>query len=93
MQQLGEKQEIMKNKFKLKGTDIYIKHDMSTAERERQREIRQTAAVERKKPKEVKVGFLGMEIEGKWITGMDLKKRTEEKQKIFLQNVDRVATE
>lgn len=61
-----DKIKIMKNKNKLKGTDIFINDDLTEEERRVQFMIRQKAVEERKAGKEVRIGYRKIQIEGKW---------------------------
>lgn len=49
MESWTEKQEYIKNKYKLRGTSIYIDNDLATEERRIQREIRNIAREEKSK--------------------------------------------
>lgn len=59
-----EKQAIMKNKFRLKGTKVYVEHDLTLEERRIEAEIRRIAREERKKGKQVKIGYKKVIING-----------------------------
>lgn len=68
---------VMKNKHKLKNNTsekIYINDDMTKKEKEKERQIRNLARVEKDKGKEVKVGYNKITINGieyKWNTGKE----------------------
>lgn len=78
MDSMDDKEEIMKNKQKLrhlKDERIYINHDLTVKERDMQREIRSRAQAERKAGKSVKVGFSKITIEGEvWRWSKDTNK-------------------
>lgn len=59
-----KKQEIMKNKHKLKGSQIYIDNDLTAKERAIQMEIRKIAKDRINKGCRVKVGYRKITIEG-----------------------------
>lgn len=52
-----EKQDIMKNKSRLKGTEIYVEYDLTLEERKIAAYLRKTAKEEREKGKQVKIGY------------------------------------
>ena len=72
LENLQDKEDIMRNKQKLKklsGGVVYINNDVSVEERNMQKQIRERAREEKKRGKTVKVGFHRIEIEGeewKW---------------------------
>lgn len=59
-----EKQEVMKNKNKLRGTQIYIDNDLTMKERDIQSKIYDRANKEKAKGKRVKIGYQKLLIEG-----------------------------
>ena len=61
-----EKLQVLKNKYKLKGTDIFIEQDLTWEEREMQRKIVRMAVEERKKGRVVKVGYQKIGVDGEW---------------------------
>ena len=61
-----DKMLALKNKYKLKGKEIFIDNDLTSQEREIQAAIRLKAREERDKGHEVKIGHLKMQINGKW---------------------------
>ena len=64
---MGDKENIMNNKHKLKkleGETVYINNDLSVSERDMQRQIRERAREERKLGKTVKIGFSKVTING-----------------------------
>ena len=62
-----DKQNIMRNKKKLGGENIYIEQDLTFKEREIQRSIAVEVRKLRAEGKNVKVGFQKNFLEGKWI--------------------------
>lgn len=58
------KQEVMKMKNKLKGSQIYIEHDLTNEERKIQWEIRNIAKEENAKGKQTRIGFKKLIING-----------------------------
>ena len=68
LQNREEKAKIWKNKYKLKGSNIFIDDDLTKEERIRQSEIRKAAKIERGKGHEVRVGYNRIQIDGKWST-------------------------
>lgn len=60
------KKEILKNKHKLRGSNIFIDWDLTRAEREVQNKIVSMAREERSKGKEVKIGFQKIRVNGIW---------------------------
>lgn len=66
-----DKQEVMKNKCKLRGSKIFINHDYTKAERDIQSKIVEAAREERKKGRAVKVGYKKIMVDGKWIDWTD----------------------
>ena len=64
-----EKMKVMKNKYKLKGLNIYMEDDLTPAERQTQYEIRQKAKEIGNMGKAVKVGYRKLIVDGeiyKW---------------------------
>ena len=59
-----QKQSVMDNKKKLKGTKLYISHDRTLKERAIQRTISQLANEEKAKGSNVKIGFMKITIDG-----------------------------
>lgn len=59
------KQEIMREKNKLRGKTIFIDHDMSKEEKEIQRKIVERAKDEKKKGRKAKIGYKKLYIEGR----------------------------
>ena len=68
LQNREEKAKIWKNKYKLKGSNIFMDDDLTKEERIRQSEIRRAARIERGKGHEVTVGYNRIQIDGKWLT-------------------------
>lgn len=63
-----DKNHIMKNRSKLKGSEIYIENDMTKEERRIQFVIRKRAKEERRKGNKTNIGFKTLYINGtKWI--------------------------
>lgn len=72
MKSWEEKEEIMKNKSKLKGTQFYIDHDLTKTESEIQKKLRNMAQQEKIKGKTVSVGYQKIYINGVcWIWDLD----------------------
>ena len=61
---LEDKQEL---KDQLKGSNIYINHDLSREDRNIQRKLREIARQEREQGAEVRLGFRKIRINGNWI--------------------------
>lgn len=59
-----QKSEIMQNKRKLKGSKIYIEHDLTLEERRIQKEIRRIGKCEKEKGKKVKISYKKIVVEG-----------------------------
>lgn len=55
MKRWEDKEEVIKNKHKLKGTQIYLDHDLTKTENEIQKKLREIAKNERGKA--VNVGY------------------------------------
>lgn len=68
MKNWEDKQEIMKNKSKLRNTKIYIENDRTIEERNTEWELRKIAREERDKGKSVRVGYNKLIIEGRCYT-------------------------
>lgn len=64
MKDWDSKQTVMKNKYKLKGTNVYIDNDMTPKERGIQAEIRKIAREEKSKGRRTKIGYRRITIEG-----------------------------
>lgn len=62
MENIGEKIKIVKNKNKLKGSQLYINDDLTVQERKIQMEIRKVAREEKEKGKNVKIGYMKLTI-------------------------------
>lgn len=62
-----DKEKVMKNKNKLRGTPYYIDPDYTEGESQTQRKLREIARVERGKGKRVTVGFQKLNINGEWM--------------------------
>lgn len=63
-----KKQEIMKNKSKLRGRDIFIENDLTLEERKIAAKLRQIAREEREKGKQVRIGYKKIHVDGKLFT-------------------------
>ena len=74
-----EKQEVMKNKNKLRGKRIYIDNDWTVQEQKIQKGIREIAKEERKKGYTTRVGYKKLEVGDKMYTWNDNKGKLEEK--------------
>jgi len=59
-----DKQEVMGEKGQLKGTKIYINHDLSREDRDIQCKLKEIAKQEREQGAEVKLGFRKIRING-----------------------------
>lgn len=69
MESWAKKQEVMRASNLLKGTEIYVEHDLTREERKIQVEIRKIAREENNKGKNTKIGYKKLIIEGeeyKW---------------------------
>lgn len=62
-----QKEQIMKNKGKLKGSKIYIESDLTEHEQIIQKKIRDIAKSEKERGRQVKVGYQKIRIDGKWM--------------------------
>lgn len=60
-----QKSLIMQNKRLLKGSNVYVEHDLTVDERNTQREIRKIAKAEKDKGKNVKIMYRKLIVEGK----------------------------
>lgn len=71
------KKKVMENKCKLKGDGqrVFIENDLTWQERKTQEKIDKWAKEERKKDKEVKIGFTRERIGGVWRKWKDLEWR------------------
>lgn len=67
LENLEAKKEVFENKHKLRGSDIFIEQDQTRAEREIQRKVIIAAKEERKKGKEVKIGYHKLRVDGNWL--------------------------
>lgn len=67
-----DKIEIMKNKHKLRGKNIFVDDDLTKEERSMQKEIRDRAKQEKNCGKQTKIGFGKLMIDGKWISWKEL---------------------
>jgi len=61
-----EKKEIMKNKYKLKGNNIFIENDLSWEERNVQGKINKWAKEQRGRGLDIKVGIGRVRVKGIW---------------------------
>lgn len=61
-----QKNEIMQNKYKLKGHNIFIEHDLSWEQREIQRKILRWAIEQRNKGEDIIVGIGKVKVGGVW---------------------------
>ena len=66
MSSFDEKMEIMRNKRKLRGQEIFIENDMTRQEREIQAAIRFRAKQERERGNSVRIGYQRLQINGTW---------------------------
>jgi len=76
---MDEKRMIMENKFKLKGTNVFVDDDMTKSERDRQRAMRMWAKIERAKGMNVKIGFGRAWMNGREYVWNDERKCMKEK--------------
>ncbi|KAJ3656856.1 hypothetical protein Zmor_015901 [Zophobas morio] len=74
-----EKQEVMKNKNKLRGKRIYIDNDWTVQEQKIQKGIREIAKEERKKGYTTRVGYKKLEVGDKMYIWNENKGKLEEK--------------
>ncbi|KAJ3646967.1 hypothetical protein Zmor_024522 [Zophobas morio] len=74
-----EKQEVMKNKNKLRGKRIYIENDWTVQEQKIQKGIREVAKEERKKGYTTRVGYKKLEVGDKMYTWNENKGKLEDK--------------
>lgn len=71
------KREVMKNKNKLKGGNIYIENDLTWDERKIQEKISRWGKEERGKGKDIKIGLGKVRINGVWKFLTDIEKEKE----------------
>ena len=83
MQEWRHKVEILTEKKKLKGGNVFIDPDLTKKEREVQKTIRERAREEREKGKRTKVGYKKMTVDGK-------EYRWDERQEGLVSNDDNV---
>jgi len=69
-----EKREVMVNKYKLKGEDIFIENDLTWEERKVQERISKWFREMRNKGNEVKIGFGKVRVNGLWRYWRDVEK-------------------
>ncbi|KAJ3656641.1 hypothetical protein Zmor_015698 [Zophobas morio] len=74
-----EKQEVLKNKNKLRGKRIYIDNDWTVQEQKIQKGIREIAKEERKKGYTTRVGYKKLEVWDKMYIWNENKGKLEEK--------------
>lgn len=60
------KRKIMRNKWKLRGEEVWIEEDLTWEERRLRWKMRQFAIKKEKRGKKVRIGERGMWIEGVW---------------------------
>lgn len=80
----SSKQDVMKKKSALRGTDLFIQNDLTLEEQRVEAEIRKIARSERTKGKQVKIGYQKIEIDGQlyiWNNKEDGVVREEKRQK------------
>ena len=68
-----QRELIMKNKNKLKGTKVFIENDLSFDDRKRQEEIVKWAKVQREKGVDIKVGLGKVFSNGTWLKWEEIK--------------------
>lgn len=66
MKNWESKQKIMREKYKLKGKDVFIEHDLTKEEREVQRQIREVARNSKKRGGITKIGYRKLRIDETW---------------------------
>lgn len=78
-----DKREVMKNKYKLKGGNVFIENDLTWEERKVQEEMRKWANEKRSKGEDIKVGYARVRIKGIWKAWTEIEKdmRKEEVEK------------
>ena len=66
---MEDKKLIMKNKTRLRRIKdfIYIDDDFTREEREKQKQVREAAKIEREKGKNIKIGYNKLKINTKWV--------------------------
>lgn len=74
-----EKKEVMKNKNKLKGGNIFIENDLTWEERKLQEKIGKWAKEERNKGREIKMGLGKIRINRIWKFWTEIGKEMEER--------------
>lgn len=73
-----EKKELMRKKSSLKGTEIYIDDDLTKKERHVQKKIRDIVRTERESGKQAKMGYMKIQINGKWRRWNEFKEEFED---------------
>jgi len=69
-----EKREVMVNKYKLKGEEIFIENDLTWEERKVQERISKWSREMRNKGNEIKIGFGKVRVNGVWRYWRDIEK-------------------
>lgn len=75
-----EKKEVMRNKNKLKGENIFIENDLTWEERKIQERISRWAKERRGKGEEIKIGLGKVRIGGTWKLWREIEKEMEEEE-------------
>lgn len=69
------KEEVMCNKSKLKGENLFIENDLTWEERKIQERIYKWVRREKEKGREVKAGYAKVRVEGKWVKWEDMERK------------------
>lgn len=64
VENMHQKQEILRNKNKFTGSNIYVENDLTVEERKIQSEIRKIGKMEKEKGKNVRIGYRKITIDG-----------------------------
>lgn len=77
LESMEVKSQIMRKKYMLRGTEIYIDDDLLKNEREIQKKIRECAKTERDKNRKVKIGYKKICIDDVWYKWNETEERPE----------------
>lgn len=69
-----DKREVIRNKYKLKGGNVFIENDLTYEERKVQEEMYKWAKEKRSKGEDVKVGYARVRIKGIWKPWAEIEK-------------------
>lgn len=86
LESMEVKSQIMRKKYMLRGSEIYIDDDLLKNEREIQKIIREYAKTERDKNRKVKIGYKKICIDDVWYKWNETEGRPEG-ENVFLENV------